>query len=371
MAMKPYVPETLPLPRLDWKRFLRLIGPANAALARYDGILQAMINPAVLLSPLTTQEAVLSSRIEGTQATLEEVLEFDAKNEDLETNQDIHEIINYRNAIRTAVDSLQRRPICLNLFKEIHAILLDSVRGRDKGRGEFRREQVFIGAPRSQIEQATFVPPEPLSLEQHLRNLESYVHHDEDDRLVQLAVFHAQFELIHPFLDGNGRVGRILLPLFLYEKKLLSSPMFYLSAYLEAHRDDYYDRLGGISKHHDWEGWIEFFLTAIVEQAVVNTDKAKAILDLYQAKKIKVAGLTHSEYAIHTVDALFFKPVFRSTDFVQRSRVPERTAIRILNRLVEEGVLRVLEEKRGSRPATFLFRKLIAITEGWSPEEFV
>jgi Fic family protein len=177
MAAKPYSPQALPLSKLDWKRFLRLIGPANAALARYDGILQAMINPGVLLSPLTTQEAVLSSRIEGTQATLEEVLQFEARyDDDLERNQDIREIINYRSAIHAAVESLRNRPICLNLFKEIHSILLDSVRGRDKARGEFRRVQNFIGAPKSSIDQAVFVPPKPLSLEKQVRNLENYIH---------------------------------------------------------------------------------------------------------------------------------------------------------------------------------------------------
>jgi Fic family protein len=362
--MKPYVPEQLPLASLDWKRFRRLVGPSNAALARYDGILQAMINPEVLLSPLMTQEAVLSSRIEGTQATLEEVLEYEASRQPLEQNQDVQEILNYRSAMRMAVSSLGKRPICLDLVKEIHFVLMDSVRGQNKARGEFRREQNYIGRLGARIEDASFVPPEPLSVEGHLRNWEQYVHHDDDDVLVQLAIVHAQFELIHPFLDGNGRVGRILLPLFMFEKGLLSSPMFYLSEYLEAHRDAYYDRLAAASQARDWEGWIQFFLTAIIEQAKVNTAKAKAILDLYDAKKQAIAELTRSPRSFEILHFLFGRPVFESNEFVGELTLPSRTAKRILAKLVDEGFLMVLQEASGRRPATLMFRELISIAEG-------
>jgi Fic family protein len=362
--MNPYEPERLPLGEFDWRRFRRLVGPANAALARYDGILNAIINPEVLLSPLMTQEAVLSSRIEGTQATLEEVLEFEASEEARpERADEFWEVLNYRSAMRHAVESMKKRPICLNLMREAHEILLSGVRGRDKARGEFRREQNYIAKPGFPIEQAIYVPPNPQSVEKHLRNLEAYIHHDEDDRLVQLAVVHAQFELIHPFLDGNGRLGRMLLPLFMYEKGLLSSPMFYLSEYLESHRDQYYDRLGAVSRSKDWEGWIEFFLTAIIEQAKVNTHKARRILDLYGTKKTKVADLTHSQYAIRAVDALFMSPVFTSTLFIKRSGIPAATAKRILRVLTAQRVLDELRPGAGRSPAYYIFSKLIAITE--------
>jgi Fic family protein len=368
--MNPYEPERLPLGELDWRRFRRLVGPSNAALARYDGILNGIINPEVLLSPLMTQEAVLSSRIEGTQATLEEVLEFEVSEEaQPERAEDFWEVLNYRSAMRHAIESLKKRPICLNLMREAHEILLSGVRGRDKARGEFRREQNYIAKPGAPIGQAIYVPPAPLSLEGHLRNLEAYIHHEEEDRLVQLAIVHGQFELIHPFLDGNGRLGRMLLPLFMFEKGLLSSPMFYLSEYLEAHRDEYYHRLGAVSNARDWEGWIEFFLTAIIEQAKVNTRKARRILDLYGTKKTKVAELTRSQYAIKAVDALFASPVFTSSLFIRRSGIPAASARRILRTLVEEKVLNELRSGVGNQPAYYVFGKLIAITEGSSDED--
>jgi len=354
---------------LNWKRFRRLIGPANAELARYDGILLAMINPSVLLSPLTTQEAVLSSRIEGTRATLQEVLEFEcSKGRKLEDNQDIHEIINYRQAMGDAVQSLHERPICLNLLRDIHSKLMDSVRGQNRARGEFRRIQNFIGRPGATIENATYIPPDPSHVMDHLSNLEKYIHYDEDDKLVQLAVIHAQFEIIHPFLDGNGRVGRILIPLFLFEKKLVSSPMFYMSAYLENHRDEYYARLLAITKENDWEGWIEYFLQAIVEQAKINTEKARAILDLYEQKKEKIAKLTASKYSIQVVDALFDRPIFQTSDFIERSKIPARTAKRLLRILLDGQILYLLQEKSGSISATWMFRKLFAIAEGLSDQ---
>lgn len=365
MKMNPYQPEQLPLGELDWKRFRRLLGPANAALGRYDGILNGVINPEVLLSHLMTQEAVLSSRIEGTQATLEEVLEFEASEEaEPERKADFHEVLNYRSALRYAVESMKNRPICLNLMLETHEILLSGVRGRDKARGQFRHEQNYIAKPGAPLDHATFVPPAPSLVESLMRNFETYIHYDEDDRLVQLAIVHAQFELIHPFLDGNGRLGRMLLPLFMYEKALLSSPVFYLSEYLESHRDQYYDRLRAISHSRDWEGWISFFLTAIIEQAKVNTDKARRILDLYAAKKTKVADLTHSQYAIRAVDALFMSPIFTGSVFVKRSGIPPATAKRILRVLAEQNVLGELREGAGPFPTYYVFSKLIAITEG-------
>ncbi|HUW33097.1 MAG TPA: Fic/DOC family N-terminal domain-containing protein [Planctomycetota bacterium] len=362
--MKPYRPQQLPLSGLHWKPLIRLIGPANAELARFDGVLQTMINPELLLSPLRTQEAVLSSRIEGTQATLREVLEFEATREEKpEKAQDIQEIINYRTALQTAVESLDDRPISLNMIKQIHSILLDTVRGRDRARGLFRTQQNWIGRPGSPIEQASYVPPPPLGLMAHLDNLEKYVHHDEVDRLVQLAIVHAQFELIHPFLDGNGRVGRILIPLFLYEKKLLSSPMFYLSAYLEANRDAYYDRLQGISDHGDWEGWIQFFLTAIIEQAKANSDKAKAVLDLYDEMKQEISRATRSQFAIQALDALFHMPVFTRANFIRHSGIPKTSADRVLHALINKRHVARIRDGGGQRPIIFRFGKLLKLLE--------
>jgi len=362
--MKPYIPEDLPLKSIQWPLFIRLIGQANAALARYDGILHGIINPDILLSPLMTQEAVLSSRIEGTQATIEEVLEFEAAPE-VETSryEDIQEIINYRKAMFISIEELKKRPISLNMLLNMHSVLLDSVRGHNKGRGRFRNIQNWIGAPGTPMENATYIPPEPQNLMDYLSNFEKYIHYDEEDRLVQLAIIHAQFELIHPFIDGNGRLGRILVPLFLFEKDLLGSPMFYISSYLEQHRAEYYHKLRTISESSDWSGWISFFLTAIIEQAKNNSEKVLSILALYERMKTEVARLTHSQYSIQTLECIFDRPIFKSTDFPQRSKIPRASAMRIINSLKDNNILVALKPGKGRRAGIFMFKELIDIVE--------
>lgn len=357
-----YIPETLPLQSLDWVRFISYIGQANAELSRYDGILQGILNPAVLLSPLTTKEAVLSSKIEGTQASLQEVLEYEASpNLKSDKQDDIQEILNYRKAMQYAVTWLNAKPITLNVIKELHAILLDSVRGKNKARGQFRKSQNWIGRPGATIEEATYVPPNPMFLMDYLSIFEKYIHFDEKDRLVQLAIIHAQFEIIHPFLDGNGSLGRILIPLFLYEKKVLNSPMFYISEYLESHRDEYYYYLNAITSKRKWDDWIEFFLKAIIEQAKNNSVKAKAILELYNTKKEHIVFATHSQYTIKILDTLFKMAIFSTADFIKISGIPKRTATGLLNILKKGKIISVLKKGYGRNPNIFMFDKLIDI----------
>jgi len=359
--MNPHTPQKLPLKKLNWEKFVHLIGKANAEVARFDGLLQSMPNPAVLLSPLTTQEAVLSSKIEGTKATLQEVLEFEADpKKETEKYHDIQEILNYRKAMAYAVKELDKISLTTRLIKGIHNILLDSVRGKDKYRGDFRRIQVHIGKS-NKIEEAIYVPPLCKEVPDLMSNLVKYFHFDDKDYLVQLAIVHAQFEIIHPFEDGNGRVGRILMPIFLYFKKVLSSPMFYLSAYFESHRDEYYQRLLGISKDGDWENWIEYFLNAVIIQSKENINKAKAIHQLYDIKKEKIVELTHSQFAIKTLDFLFCNPIFTSSQFVKDSKIPKASASRILNSLEIGGVIKVIQKGVGSRPTTYIFIKLLNI----------
>jgi Fic family protein len=370
--MEPYIPDTLPLKAIDWERHVTLIGKANAALARYDGILLGMVNPEVLLSPLTTREAVLSSRIEGTQASLEEVLQYEADVGDPEKNQvqpdspqvrDIHEIINYRKAMGTAVEKMAGRPFGINTIRELHRILLTGVRGRYKDPGEIRRIQNYIASPGAPIDQATFIPPSPEIIMDALSNWEDYLYWTEKDPLVQLAVLKAQFELIHPFRDGNGRIGRMLVPIILYHKKILSQPMFYISAYLERNRDVYYERLLAISREGDWNGWISFFLEALVLQSEENSKKARAILELYNGMKTRIAKITRSQYSIQTIDVLFSSPIINSSDFSIKSGIPDRTAQRIIQRLEQDGILRLIRQGRGSRSPTYLFLDLLDITE--------
>ncbi len=343
---------------------MTLIGQANAALARYDGMLQSIVNPAVLLSPLTTQEAVLSSRIEGTQASMEEVLEFEADSRepiDPSRRADIQEILNYRHAMAQAVEALEARPFSLNLLKQLHATLLDSVRGRDRSPGRFRRAQNYIALPGEPIERATYLPPAWEQVAPAMDNWERYLHAEEKDPLVQLAIAKAQFELIHPFLDGNGRLGRMLVPIFLFEKGVLSSPMFYLSAYLEQHREVYYHRLRAISQEGDWNGWVAFFLTALVEQARSNLVKTQRIMALYERMKTEVPRITRSQYAIQAIDALFDRPVFQTSDFADRVGVSKSTAERILRQLKEADIVQALRPQLGRRAAVVVFAELVQI----------
>jgi len=363
--MKPYVPQSLPLTDLDLARLIRKIGPANAALARYDGLLQSVINPRVMLSPLTNREAVLSSRIEGTQATVDEVLEYEAGMEfEGAKVQDITEIVNYRKALILGKETLADRPLTLSLIRSMHAVLMNSVRGADKSPGQFRVNQNWLGPEGCEIDEATFVPPSPLQLLDHLEAFERYLAIDDIDALVQVAVVHAQFELIHPFKDGNGRIGRLLIPLFLYQKRTLATPMFYLSEYLESHRELYYARLRGISQEGDWTAWLEFFLDAIVQQARSNTERVRGILKLYDQMKQRVAELTRSQYALQVLDVLFDRPIFQSSDFVQRSGIPQQSASRFLRSLRNDNVLHTLREASGRQPAVLAFRELLNCAEG-------
>ncbi len=213
------------------------------------------------------------------------------------------------------------------------------------------------------MERADYVPPEPMRLMEFLSNFEKYIHYEEKDALVQLAIVHAQFEIIHPFVDGNGRLGRILIPLFLCEKKLLTIPMFYISEYLEANRDMYYDRLKTITHEKRWEEWIEFFLKAIVEQAKANSQKARAILELYEKKKERIHAITRSQYVIKILDTLFARPVFSTTDFIRESCIPKASAIRFIKLLEKEGVISILRKGGGRKANIFIFNKLLQIIE--------
>jgi Fic family protein len=343
--VEPYIPDHLPLKTINWEMHVSLIG-----------------------------KAVLSSRIEGTQASLEDVLQYEAdvvepyeegEGNDTPSARDIHEIINYRKAMSAAVEEMKKRPFGINTIRDLHRILLAGVRGRNKDPGEIRRIQNYIAPPGTPIERATFVPPTPPMIMDALSNWEEYLHSDEKDALVQLAVLKGQFELIHPFLDGNGRIGRMLVPLILYHKGILSSPMFYISAYLERNRDIYYQRLRAISSEEekDWNGWISFFLNALVEQADENSRKARAILALYNSMKQRVPEITHSQHSIQAIDAIFSRPIFNSAYFIKKSEIGKMTALRILREMKESGILVVSRERRGSRSALYEFSELIDITE--------
>lgn len=356
-----------PPTELDWPQLIPLLGP-TAAVARYDGTLAAIPNAAVLLSPLTTQEAVLSSRIEGTQATMGEVLEFEAEGDSPGLSEarrnDIHEVLNYRAAMRLAEKMLATVPLSQRVIREAHQVLLAGVRGQGKAPGEYRRIPNWIGPAGCTVEQARFVPISADKLPDAMSTWERYLHEDAADRLVQLALAHAEFEALPPFLDGNGRLGRMLVSLFMWQTTLIQRPMFYLSAFLEAHRDEYYERLLAVSRDGDWTGWCRFFLSALKAQAEENQQKAAAILGLYERMKREAADLTRSQYAIHALDWVFERLIFKSSDFVASAGIPEPTAKRILTVLRGADVLRVLMESSGRRAATLCFPALLNIAEG-------
>ena len=216
------------------------------------------------------------------------------------------------------------------------------------------------------MEKADFIPPAPGQLLEYLDNWEKYYHMERPDAIAQLAVVHAQFEIIHPFLDGNGRVGRMLVPLFLFEKSILSRPLFYLSAYLEANRETYVEKLRLLGvKREAWNEWIAFFLKAVEEQARHNSKKARAMIELYNELKLRVIKLTHSQFAVPLLDSMFEKPIFRSSHLKTRAGMPSYPMTSaLLGKLKSAGILKVVRKGSGSRPQILVLAELINLCEG-------
>lgn len=262
------------------------------------------------------------------------------------------------------VELLAEMPLCVRIIKELHQILMSGVRGASKAPGEFRKNANWIGRPGCTIEEAKFVPINANELSEAMSNWEKYIHHEFQDNLVKSAVVHAEFESLHPFLDGNGRIGRMSIPLFMYSIDLIHQPMFYISAFFEQNRDEYYDRLLAISRDNDWTGWCIFFLEAVKTQAQRNQKKLQKILSLYEQHKREIVDLTHSQYSIVALDYIYSNPVFKSTQFYRSVPIPEPTAKRILNVLKKSEILSILRPAAGRRAGYFFFPELIAITEG-------
>ena len=260
-----------------------------------------------------------------------EVLEYEAEGDSqdlpVERKEDINEVLNYRQAMRRALDLLETLPLCQRVIKDAHRVLLNSVRGHGKAPGEYRQLPNWIGPPGCPIEEARYIPISADRLPEGMSKWEHYIHENVPDRLVQLAIIHAEFEAIHPFLDGNGRTGCMFVPLFMFSTKLISIPMFYISDFFEANRDEYYERLMAISRDGDWSGWCTFFLHAVTQQAQENQYKATQILNLYDTKKSQIIGLTHSQYAIHALYYIFIHPIFKASDFTSYGDIPIETII--------------------------------------------
>jgi Fic family protein len=365
--VKPAIARTLPIKDLDWTGLLPVLSRANRAIARFDGMLTHMPSPDLLRTPFTMREAVLSSKIEGTVATITDVLRSEAGEDppQEEKRRDVEEIVNYRLALRTAQKQLKKRPFCLNLMLDLHKVLLSSVRGHNKAPGEFRRIQNYLGRPGSTIAEATFVPPSPDRLMAGLDNWERYYHSEEKDPLVQLALIHAQFEFLHPFLDGNGRIGRILIPLFLFDKKLLSSPTFYLSEYLEENRDAYIAHLSELHQGRDaWDRWCHFFVNGLTVQAEWNVFRIQAVLALYERLKGRMFQMTTSRSIVPLLDAMFAKPIFQASAMLKVPGMLQRPQLMVLlDRLVQGDVLRILTPGSGRRATMYSLHELVKLSE--------
>lgn len=358
----PCVPPELPLKELDLTRIQPIIGEANINLGRYDGMLETLSNPELLVTPLSMNEAVLSSRIEGTQATLDEVYEFNAgiKKTDHKRNE-IDEIINYRSAIMVAEVQLINQPLNLFLIRQMHKELMKGVRGQYKKPGEFRTEQNYIAKRNESIEEARFIPPHPMLLQSSLENWENYLSKDED-ALILTAIAHAQLEILHPFMDGNGRIGRMLIPLLLFKKNAISKPYFYLSEYLEKERQIYYDKLLNITEKNEWEEWIVFFAEAVIKQSKINIDKIRSINMLYEDTLELVKEATRSIQTIEMTKVLFMHPIVNSTNFALLANIKSKiTANKYLKLLEEREIIRCVEKGSGRKPNIYSFDRLLAL----------
>lgn len=363
MSKKPFIPPKLPI-KIDYEPLIGHITKAHRAIAGLDALLSALPNPSLLGRTLQTKEAVLSSQIEGTQATLDEVLAFEAVNDTNESEtkkQDINEIINYRKALDLGIKNLDTLPLSENLIKKLHATLLKSGRGANKAPGEFRKIQVFIGMPGADISEATYIPPTVDGVIPLFSNLEKYLNSNEEkDNLVQIAIAHYQFEAIHPFLDGNGRVGRLIISLFLYEKKLLAHPFLYLSEFFEEHRQTYYELLRNVSEKQDWENWIKFFLNALTIQAQKAEAASKSILKLHQELKNEIVTL-NSQYAPYLLDGIFVRPIFSASSLQKHVKIKNtQTLYTLIGRFVDLGILKEIDSKQ-KRNKVYRFEKLIKI----------
>jgi Fic family protein len=307
-------------------------------LSRLEGVGSQLPNPHLLIDPYARQEAVLSSRIEGTQASLSDLLLDEIDPGRVEASRDdVREVRNYVAALEFGIQGLQELPLSLRLVREIHRVLMQGARGDHATPGEFRVSQNWIGAPGSTINSAAYVPPPPHEMNQALSDWERFVHdRDSLPDLVQCALMHEQFEAIHPFLDGNGRVGRLLITLFLAERGRLSQPLLYLSAYIEAHRGDYYDALLGVRTDGDWRSWLLFFLTGVRETSVRAAGQARQILRIREDFRRKLLGKTK---ALALIDELIKTPYITVAEAERRLGVSNPTARTAVQALVTIGLL--------------------------------
>lgn len=314
-----FIPAPLPPHpplRLD-TALVRLLAEADRSLGRLDGVASVLPNPDLFVAMYVRHEAVLSSQIEGTQSTLEDVLEFELDADGRDRPKDVAEVVNYVCAMNYGLKRLEELPLSLRLLREIHGRLLDGVRGSQATPGEFRRTQNWIGSQGCNLNTAAFVPPPVPQMHEALRHLEGFLHDDTLPVLVHCGLAHAQFETIHPFLDGNGRVGRLLITFLLCQRGVLERPLLYLSHYLKAHRSEYYDRLTAVRTSGDWEGWLHFFLAGVDQVSRSATCTARRILAIREEHRRRLAHQRLGANASALLDHLFQQPIV-SVGLVER-----------------------------------------------------
>ena len=345
-----FVPNPLPPPLTLDTALIRSLSEADRALGELAGLGRTFPNPHLLINPFIRREALLSSRIEGTQADLADLYAFEARQLTLpgfqpaQEEADVREVLNYVRALEYGLDRVKTLPVSLRLIREVHALLMEGVRGKHATPGEFRRTQNWIGAPGCTLNDATFVPPPVNEMHTALDTLEKYLHsEDEYPPLVRLAFIHYQFEAIHPFIDGNGRIGRLLLILLLVQWGLLPLSLLYLSAYFEKHRQAYYDLLLSVSTRGTWREWVEFFLRGVAEQARDAVVRAKQLQDLQAEWRVRLTQARASGLAIRLADTLFDSPFITIPQAQRRLGVKQyHSARRHVQRLVEMGILKPL-----------------------------
>jgi len=317
------------------------LSAGDRALGRLDGATEVLPNPNLFVAMFARREAVLSSQIEGTQASLVDVLEYEADAARKGLRSDVAEVVNHVRAMNHGLERLEFLPVSLRLIREIHEELLANVRGGRRSPGEFRRTQNWIGRPGCTLTEAAFVPPPPHEMMAALSDLEAFLHADMDlPALVNVGLVHAQFETIHPFIDGNGRVGRLLITFLLCQRKILRQPLLYLSLYLTRHKPEYYERLMAIRDYGDWEGWLKFFLQGVAEVANQATDTARRILQLQEEHRDFVSQhIRGSTNGLRLLDFLYQRPVVSVGLVTRELAVSNPTANKLVNQFNNAGLL--------------------------------
>jgi Fic family protein len=355
-----FVPSPLP-PALDWTpRLIRVLSDADRLIGRLAGEGGRLPNPHVLMRPFIRREAVLSSKIEGTQATLGELLAAEAGAVVHRSPEDLREVGNYVVALEHGISLLRKLPLCVRLIQELHEKLMAGVRGYHATPGRFRTTQNWIGRPGSTLTTASYIPPPPGEVEPCLAAWEQFLHASELPPLVTIALAHYQFEAIHPFLDGNGRVGRLLITLFLIERKILPTPLLYLSAFFEASRRDYYDGLRAVSERDAWQDWLEYFLLGVARMSEDALNRATRINGILAQWRNILAGES-TNTSLRVVELLSANPFITTTGTARQLQLAYTTAQRAIERLERNNILQQTTDAKRNR--VYCARALLDILE--------